>query len=117
MRESCIAHAPRGLITVIRQDYMELMHGDLVSAALLNEFEQLANAAIAADPKCWPNPHLGKLSLAYFSEALQGIGSDEDIQRGLDVLRKKRFINTLPDSNYQFRIPEVQDALEFDCAD
>ena len=46
-RESCIAHPPKQVIAIVRQDYYELMNRDACAAALLNIFEYWANAAIA----------------------------------------------------------------------
>ena len=115
-RESCIAHPPKQLLAIIRQDYYELTGRDACAAALLNIFEYWANAAIANDPSI-ERPWVGDRPIREFEQMLLGIATDKQIRQRLQRLEGMGFIQTRVPARrgaakaYRVLLPEIQQAL------
>ena len=115
-RESCIAHPPKQLLAIIRQDYYELTGRDACAAALLNIFEYWANAALANDPTV-ERPWVGPRPIREFEQRLLGIATDKQIRKRLAQLEERGFIQTQRPARrgaakgYRVMVPEIQQAL------
>ena len=115
-RESCIAHPPKQLLAIIRQDYYELTGRDACAAALLNIFEYWANAALAHDPTV-ERPWVGPRPIREFEQRLLGIATDKQIRKRLAQLEARGFIQTQRPARrgaakcYRVMLPEIQQAL------
>lgn len=115
-RESCIAHPPKQLLAIVRQDYYKLTGRDACAAALLNIFEYWANAAIAADPTV-ERPWVGDRPIREFEQMLLGIATDKQIRQRLRRLEERGFIQTSAPARrgaakaYRVLLPELQQAL------
>jgi hypothetical protein len=115
-RESCIAHAPKQPLAIVRQDYYELTGRDACAAALLNIFEYWANAALATDPTV-ERPWVGERPIREFEQRLLGIATDKQIRKRLIMLEDRGFIRTRQPAKrgaakaYQVAVPELQQAL------
>ena len=115
-RESCIAHPPKQAISIVRQDYYELMNRDACAAALLNIFEYWANAAIAVEPTV-ERPWVGARSVREFERLLLGIATDKQIRKRLLLLEARGFIQTKAPGKrgeakaYRVMVPELQQAI------
>ena len=115
-RESCIAHPPKQLLAIVRQDYYELTGRDACAAALLNIFEYWANAAIANDPAI-ERPWVGDRPIREFEQMLLGIATDKQIRQRLRRLEDRGFIQTSAPARrgaakaYRVLLPELQQAL------
>ena len=115
-RESCIAHPPKQAISIVRQDYYELMNRDACAAALLNIFEYWANAAISSDPTV-ERPWVGARPIREFEQMLLGISTDKQIRKRLVRLEALGFIQTTAPTKrgeakaYRVLVPEIQRAL------
>ena len=115
-RESCIAHPPKQLLAIIRQDYYELTGRDACAAALLNIFEYWANAALAHDPTV-ERPWVGPRPIREFEQRLLGIATDKQIRKRLAQLEARGFIQTQRPARrgaakgYRVMVPEIQQAL------
>ena len=115
-RESCIAHPPKQVIAIVRQDYYELTGRDACAAALLNLFEYWANAALAADASI-ERPWVGARPIREFKRLLLGIATDKQIRKRLAMLEASGFIHTRPPAKrgmakeYQVQLPEIQRAI------
>ncbi|MBD2492627.1 hypothetical protein [Aulosira sp. FACHB-615] len=116
MRESCISHAPRQPIAVVREDYYLLMNKDCVAAAILNIFEYWANGAIACNSK-EENPCVGVRTAKEFEEMLLGMSTEKHIRKRLHQLEEMGFIQTRQpvahrkSLEYRFMVSAVQKAL------
>jgi len=116
-RESCISHAPRQAIAIVRSDYYQLTDKDCVAAAILNIFEYWANSAIAKNPN-EINPWVGAHSVSEFEELLVGISTDKQIRDRLKKLEARGFIQTKQQKTYRrtlefrFMVEVVQSALD-----
>jgi hypothetical protein len=121
-RESCIAHAPKQPLAIVRQDYYELTSRDACAAALLNIFEYWANAALATDPTV-ERPWVGERPIREFEQMLLGIATDKQIRKRLAMLEDRGFIRTRQPAKrgaakaYQVLVPELQQALSAQMAD
>jgi hypothetical protein len=121
-RESCIAHAPKQPLAIVRQDYYELTSRDACAAALLNIFEYWANAALATDPTV-ERPWVGERPIREFEQMLLGIATDKQIRKRLAMLEDRGFIRTRQPAKrgaakaYQVMVPELQQALSAQMAD
>ena len=115
-RESCIAHPPKQLLAIVRQDYYELTGRDACAAALLNIFEYWANAAIANDPAI-ERPWVGERPIREFEQMLLGIATDKQIRQRLRRLEERGFIQTSAPARrgtakaYRVLLPELQQAI------
>ena len=121
-RESCIAHPPKQLLAIVRQDYYELTGRDACAAALLNIFEYWANAAIANDPTV-EQPWVGDRPIREFEQMLLGIATDKQIRQRLRRLEERGFIQTSTPARrgaakaYRVLLPELQQALSSQMTD
>lgn len=115
-RDSCIAHPPKQLLAIVRQDYYELTGRDACAAALLNIFEYWANAAIANAPTV-ERPWVGDRPIREFEQMLLGIATDKQIRKRLRRLEEMGFIETKAPAKrgaakaYRVRLPELQQAI------
>ncbi|MEL7071655.1 MAG: hypothetical protein AAGN15_23810 [Cyanobacteria bacterium J06581_3] len=115
-RESCITHAAKQAIAIIRADYYRLMERDACGAALLNLFEYWANAAIATDPT-EDRPWVGARPIREFEQMLLGISTDKQIRKRLALLEDRGFIQVQTPAlrgaakSYRVMVPEIQRAL------
>ena len=115
-RESCLAHPPKQLLAIVRQDYYELTGRDACAAALLNIFEYWANAAIANDPSI-ERPWVGDRPIREFEQMLLGIATDKQIRQRFRRLEERGFIETSAPARrgaakaYRVLVPELQQAL------
>ena len=119
-RESCITHSPKQAISIVRQDYYELMNKDACAAALLNLFEYWANAALAAAQTTVPTierPWVGARPIREFERMLLGIATDKQIRKRLALLAERGFIQVRravirgAATAYRVMVPEIQRAL------
>ena len=115
-RSSCVVHAPKQAMAIIRQDYYELTGRDACAAALLNIFEYWANAALAHDPTV-ERPWVGPRPIREFEQMLLGIATDKQIRKRLAQLEERGFIETQAPAKrgaakaYRLMLPELQKAL------
>ena len=115
-RESCIAHPPKQLLAIVRQDYYELTGRDACAAALLNIFEYWANAALANDLTV-ERPWVGDRPIREFEQMLLGIATDKQIRKRLRLLEERGFIQTKAPARrgaakaYRVLLPELQQAI------
>ena len=116
MRESCISHVTRKHLAVVRWDYYQIT-GDAVSAAILNEFEHRANAALTQNPEQDELIYVGKLSCPQIAECLMGICSEKHVRKRLEYLAHEQAIIKSPNRRGQtpewwLNLPKVQQAID-----
>lgn len=118
-RESCINHASKQVMAIIRQDYYLLMQKDTTAAALLSLFEYWANGEISRNPEA-VDPWLGVRSIKEFETMLLGIATDKQIRLRLQVLKERGYIEVKQETSrgsiknmaYRFVISKVQAAVD-----